>query len=233
MTFNEMLARLDDWFRRERQFTANASHELRTPLAAMQAILGVVRAQPRTTPEYEAAIDNLAEEADRLHGLVDRLLYLARRDAQRSDVRQPVELTFLLADIVDSLAPLAEQKAVTLALSSPSGLTVLGDADSLARLFVNLIDNAIKYTDHGAVSISAASHSDHVTVAVSDTGAGIAAEHLPHLFDRFYRVDAARTAQGAGLGLAIAYDIAHAHGGDIAVSSQVGQGTSFTVRLPG
>jgi signal transduction histidine kinase len=112
VTFDEMLERLDESFRRERQFTANASHELRTPLAAMQAILGVVRAQPRTAAEYEAAIDDLADEAERLHTLVDRLLYLARRDAQRSDVHKPVDLTFLLADIVDSLEPLAAQKGI-------------------------------------------------------------------------------------------------------------------------
>ena len=233
VTFDEMLERLDESFRRERQFTANASHELRTPLAAMQAILGVVRAQPRTAAEYEAAIDDLADEAERLHTLVDRLLYLARRDAQRSDVHKPVDLTFLLADIVDSLEPLAAQKGIALTLRTPSKLLVQGDSDSLARLLVNLLDNAIKYTEEGGVSVSAASHADGVTVTVSDTGVGVAAEHLPHLFDRFYRADAARTTRGAGLGLAIAYDIAQAHGGDITVSSQLEKGAAFTVHLPG
>ena len=231
-TFDEMLGRLDDSFQRERQFTANASHELRTPLAAMQAILEVVRAQPRTPAEYEAAIDDLAEEADRLRTLVDRLLYLARNDARRSDVRQPVELAFLLADIVDSLEPLAEQKGVVLSLATPSKLAMRGDGDSLVRLFVNLLDNAIKYTAQGSVAVSATAEAAWVTVAVSDTGAGIAAEHLPHIFDRFYRVDAARTSRGSGLGLAIAHDIARAHGGDITVASQPGQGTTFTVALP-
>ncbi|HQY94655.1 ATP-binding protein [Caldilinea sp.] len=231
VTFDEMLGRLDESFRRERQFTANASHELRTPLAAMQVILGVVRAQPRTTPEYEAAIDDLADEAERLQTLVDRLLYLARRDAQRSDLRKPVDLTFLLADIVDSLEPLAAQKGIALTLRTPARLMIQGDSDSLARLFVNLLDNAIKYTQQGGVSVSAAAHTDGATVTVSDSGVGIAAEHLPHLFDRFYRVDAARTTRGAGLGLAIAHDIAQAHGGDIAVSSQIGQGATFTVHL--
>jgi len=231
-TFDEMLGRLDDSFQRERQFTANASHELRTPLAAMQAILEVVRTQPRTPAEYEAAIDDLAEEADRLRTLVDRLLYLARNDAQRGDVGQPIELTFLLADIVDALEPLAEQKGVVLSLTTPSKLTIRGDADSLVRLFVNLIDNAIKYTEQGLVTVSATAEGDWVRVEVSDTGAGIAAEHLPHIFDRFYRADAARTSRGSGLGLAIAHDIARAHGGDITVASQPGQGTTFTVKLP-
>lgn len=232
VTFDEMLGRLDASFQRERQFTANASHELRTPLAAMQAILGVVRAQPRTATEYEAAIDDLAEEADRLRTLVDRLLYLARNDAQRSDVRQPVELAFLLADIVDSLEPLAEQKGVALALTTPSTLAIRGDSDSLVRLFVNLIDNAIKYTAQGSVAVSATLDAEWARVAISDTGVGIGAEHLPHLFDRFYRVDAARASHGSGLGLAIARDIARAHGGDITVASQPGQGTTFTVKLP-
>jgi len=231
-TFDEMLSRLDDSFQRERQFTANASHELRTPLTAIQAILEVVRAQPRTPAEYETAIDDLAEEADRLRTLVDRLLYLARNDAQRSDMSQPVELNFLLADIVDSLEPLAEQKGVALSLTTPAKLPVRGDGDSLVRLFVNLIDNAIKYTEHGSVAVSTTAEAVWVRVAISDTGTGIAAEHLPHIFDRFYRVDAARTSQGSGLGLAIAHDIARAHGGDIAVASQPGQGTTFTVKLP-
>ncbi len=231
-TFDEMLSRLDDSFQRERQFTANASHELRTPLTAMQAILEVVRAQPRTPAEYEAAIDDLSEEADRLRTLVDRLLYLARNDAQRSDVRQPVELTFLLADIVDSLEALAERKGVALSLTTPSKLALCGDGDSLVRLFVNLIDNAIKYTAQGTVTVVATAEADWVRVTISDTGVGIAAEHLPHIFDRFYRVDAARTSRGSGLGLAIAHDIARAHGGDITVASQSGQGTTFTVRLP-
>ena len=231
-TFDEMLGRLDDSFQRERQFTANASHELRTPLAAMQAILEVVRSQPRTPAEYEAAIDDLAEEADRLRTLVDRLLYLARNDAQRGDVGQPIELTFLLADIVDALEPLAEQKGVVLSLTTPSKLAMRGDGDSLVRLFVNLIDNAIKYTEQGSVTVSATAEGDWVRVEVSDTGAGIASEHLPHIFDRFYRADAARTSRGSGLGLAIAHDIARAHGGDITVASQPGQGTTFTVKLP-
>ena len=116
--------------------------------------------------------------------------------------------------------------------SAPAKLPVRGDGDSLVRLFVNLIDNAIKYTEHGSVAVSTTAEAAWVRVAISDTGVGIAAEHLPHIFDRFYRVDAARTSQGSGLGLAIAHAIARAHGGDIAVASQPGQGTTFTVKLP-
>jgi len=231
-TFDDMLARLDAAFRRERQFTADASHELRTPLAAMQAILGVMRAQRRTVEDYEFALADLAFEADRLHALVDHLLALARGDTLRPASSAPVDLSILLADVVDSLRPLAETKDIVLTCTVPDGLILAGDSDGLIRLFVNLIDNAIKYTDHGAVTVAAAQNANRIGVMVTDTGPGIPVEHLPLIFDRFYRVEAARTSAGAGLGLAIAYEIVQAHAGAIEVSSTVGAGTIFTVWLP-
>jgi heavy metal sensor kinase len=231
-TFDSMLARLDESFERERQFTADASHELRTPLAAMQTILGVVREERRTPEDYEQALADISEEADRLRGLVEDLLRLARGDARSPTPLEPVDLATLLSDVTDSLRPLAEAKGLTLTCSAPAGLTLSGSNDDLIRLFVNLLDNAITYTDRGAIAVTAHNHGSSARVTVADTGRGIPAEHLPRLFDRFYRVDASRTAQGSGLGLAIALEIARAHGGTLEVKSAVGVGTTFTVRLP-
>jgi len=231
-TFDGMLARLDDSFRRERQFTADAAHELRTPLAAMQTILGVVRTQRRTSEYYEQAFDDLSEEALRLRSLVEALLRLARGESQTSALHETLDLSSLLPDVADSLRPLAEAKGLTLACSVPKGLTVSGDVDSLIRLFVNLIDNAVKYTERGSVRISGHANGAVVSVIVEDTGIGIPAEQLPRIFDRFYRVDASRSTPGAGLGLTIAREIATAHGGAVEVDSAAGRGSTFTVRLP-
>jgi heavy metal sensor kinase len=231
-TFDEMLTRLDEAFRRERRFVADASHELRTPLAAMQAILSVMREERRTPEEYEQTLTDLTEETDRLRTLVENLMLLARSDQQRTPVREPVNLSALLDSVTEGLRPLAEGKGLTLKSAIDEDLTLLGDEDALIRVFVNLLDNAMKYTGHGAITVAARRDGPSVQVSISDTGIGIAAEHLPHVFERFYRVDAARSGQGAGLGLAIAQDLVRAHDGSIDVQSTLGEGTTFTVRLP-
>jgi heavy metal sensor kinase len=231
-TFDAMLARLDESFQRERRFIADASHELRTPLAAMQAIFGVIRQKRRAPQEYEQAMADLAEETDRLRLLTEDLLHLARGDAHQLAAREAVDLSTLLCDVTDSLRPLAQAKELTLTCAVPDGLALTGDSDSLIRLFANLLDNAIKYTEQGGIAVSAGRGPDGMlSVTVADTGSGIPAEHVPHVFDRFYRADPARTTDGAGLGLAIALEIARAHGGTIELSSTAGQGTTATVQL--
>ncbi len=232
-TLDAMLDRLEEGFRRERQFAADASHELRTPLAAMQAILDVVRARPRTTAEYCQALDDLAEETGRLQQLTGDLLQLARSDAATAVAAcAPVDLAQLLHDVCDSMQPLAEAKSLALACATPEVIMVAGDGDELVRMFVNLVDNAIKYTDEGTIQIDAVPCESSWRVTVTDSGQGITPEHLPHVFNRFYRADAARSLPGAGLGLAIAADIAAAHGGAIDVSSVPHAGTQFVVTLP-
>ena len=231
-TFDTMLDRLDASFKRERQFTADASHELRTPLAAMQAILGVIREQRRTPEDYEHALDDLAEETNRLRALADDLLHLARGEMYQTVVRETVDLTMLLQDVTDSLAPLAEAKGLSISCDAPHQLLVRGDSDGLIRLFVNLLDNAIKYTECGGITVRTLIGNDSSDVIIADTGIGIATDQLPRIFDRFYRVETSRTTHGAGLGLAIAQDIAHAHGSTITVQSMSGIGTTFRIRLP-
>lgn len=232
-TFDQMLERLDDSFRRERQFTADASHELRTPLAAMQAILQVIRQSQRSPEDYEQALTDLSDETDRLRTLTEDLLRLARGTGPLTPTYSPVDLSMLLADVADSLRPLAEAKELRLTIDVPDNLMLMGDNDELIRLFVNLLDNAIQYTERGGITLAALKTTDQIVITITDTGIGISSEHLPQLFDRFYRVDKARTSQGAGLGLSIALAIAQAHGGTIEVKSIVNRGSNFMVRLPG
>lgn len=230
-TLNEMLARLSDSFLRERQFTSDASHELRTPLTAMQSILSTVRERRRTPEEYEQALDDLSDEVERLRTLVESLLRLARGEKYPLNF-QEVNLSTLLTDVSDSLRPLAEIKNLSLHCETPANIKVWGDSDELIRLFVNLLDNAIKYTERGEIRVSVICNQKDVVIEISDTGVGIPAEHIPHIFDRFYRVEASRTFRGIGLGLAIAKEIVHAHHGEITVESKLGLGTTFTVILP-
>jgi heavy metal sensor kinase len=233
-TFDSMLARLDNAFRRERQFTADASHELRTPLAAMQTIIGSTLARQRAGAEYEQALSDLGREVRQMRALTEQLLQMARHDTGPAPASfEPVDLATLLEDIVDSLRPRAEAKGLALVATLPaSGLGLIGDGDGLIRLFMNLLDNAIKYTDRGSIGITARPlDGRRIEVVVSDSGLGIRPEHLPHIFERFYRVDGARSKEGTGLGLAIARDIARAHGGTISVESKAGRGTTFRVEL--
>lgn len=231
-TFNNMLVRLENGFKRERQFTADASHELRTPLTAMQAILSVVREGERPAAEYQQALDDLADETNRMRGLVEDLLSLARGEEGLALHPEPLDLSALLSDVTDSLRPLAQAKGLTLTTQLPSRLPFTGDMDTLIRLFVNLLDNSIKYTQEGGIVVGTKVETEHALVEISDTGIGIPQEHLSRIFERFYRVESARSSAGTGLGLAIAHQIVLAHGGNISVESTFGVGTTFTVILP-
>ncbi len=234
-TFDAMLSRLDAAFQRQRQFTADASHELRTPLTVMKTNLGVTLNRPRSAKQYETALSQIDGEVDRLTRLTNDLLLLARSDAGQSIGQpRPVDLAALVDDVITELRPLAEAKALTLTCAAEATATVQGNADQLHRVFFNLIENAIKYTPEGTITTRVHPQSDRARVTIEDTGPGIAAEHLPHVFERFYRVDAARSREqgGSGLGLAIAHSIITAHHGTLEVTSELGRGTTFTITLP-
>ena len=231
-TFDSMLVRLDEAFQRERRCTADAAHELRTPLAVMQTILSSTLARPRTPAQYAEVLTDLGEETQRLHTLIEGLLHLTRSDTTQPSIKERVNLSLLLTDVSDSLRLLAEAKGLRLTATVADNLTLRGDSDGLLRLFVNLLDNAIQYTEGGEITVVAGAQPNGlIEISITDTGVGIAAAHLPHLFERFYRVDQARTRAGAGLGLAIALRIAQAHSGTIQVASELGKGTIFTVQL--
>ncbi len=235
-TFDEMIARLDEAFRRQRQFTADASHELRTPLTAIKGQAEVALQRERDPDAYREVLGTINSEVDRMIRLVGSLLTLARADAGQIPIaREPVNLGRIVTDAVEQVRPLAESKAVSLEVDSGPDVRLVADQDLLLQLTLNLLDNAVKYTASGGpVTVAWAVDGRWAELRVSDTGAGIPADHLLRIFDRFYRADAARTraAGGAGLGLSISRWIAEAHGGSIRVESEPGQGTTFTVRLP-
>ena len=232
-TFDSMLGRLEAAFQRERRFTADASHELRTPLTAMKTILSSTLAHQRTPTEYEQVLVDLSEETERLRTLVEGLLQLTHSDANKHPpIKDSVNLSNILADVTDSLRVLAEEKNLSLIAHIPNNLIIPGDSDALIRLFVNIIANAINYTEQGQIEVSVSSEQPgFVKIIIADTGIGIPPHHLPHIFDRFYRVDPSRSSNGTGLGLAIALSVARNHGGTILVDSQVGRGTTVKIRL--
>jgi heavy metal sensor kinase len=235
-TFDAMLDRLEEAFERERRFTSDASHELRTPLTSLKGRIEVALNSPRTQPEYEETLHALAEEAERLIRLSSELLYLARLEQGEIPLQpEDVDLGNLLGAVIDQIRPLAESKNLTIFEDISPDLSLRGDPDHLIRLFLNITDNACKYTPSGGrITVRGRNTGQHVVVSISDTGPGIPKEHLPHLFERFYRVDTARSRDsgGTGLGLSIASEIAQIHGGAIEVQSEAGVGSTFTITLP-
>jgi len=235
-TFNDMLERLDRAFQRQRQFTADASHELRTPLAIISSRIDVVLQRRRTAEEYVDALRDVRAEAQRMRELVGGLLTLSRADAGRDHlIVEPVSLGELAAEVAGQMTPLALSRGLRIQVDTPAPVMVAGDQTRLMQLLLNLLDNALKYTPSGGqVNVTVKKQDGWATLSVSDTGIGVPPEHLPHLFERFYRVDKARSRAegGAGLGLAICEWIAHAHGGRIEAASTLGKGSAFTVRLP-
>ena len=237
-TFNTMIARLQAAFERQKQFTSDASHELRTPLAVMRGELEIALRRPRAPEEYQRTLGSNLEEIIRLSRLVEDLLMLARADAGRVELQcEPLDLAALCGNTVEYITPLAEQREQTLSYQAPpQPITIHADQQRLKQLLLNLLDNAIKYTEpHGKITLGLTVEQQHATLTVADTGRGIPAEDLPHVFDRFFRRSAKtsdRSAPGSGLGLSIVKWIVEAHGGTIVVESQVGAGTVFTIRLP-
>jgi heavy metal sensor kinase len=235
-TINAMIARLERSFAEVRRFTADASHELRTPLTALRTEVEVALRKQLSTAEHQQLLGSLLEELGRMSRLTDQLLTLSRRDAGVEHIASgPLNLHALVSGVVDAMQPLAESKGLWLQLYGDGPVRILGDEGRLRQVFINLLDNALKYTpEGGTVTVRVGKRNLSGTVAVEDTGIGIPPEHLPQIFDRFYRVDQARTRAegGTGLGLSIAQSIVKAHGGTIEIASSPGQGTVCAVALP-
>lgn len=239
-TMDGMFNRLQNAFNRERRFTGDAAHELRTPLTALKGKIEVTLSRERAPEEYATAVASMGEQVDRLIRLSNDLLFMARFDqeAKTEALFTTIDVADLLQSVIDQLQPLADQKGLRVNQTLPTNLTVRGNFDLLTRLFLNLLDNAIKYTPAGGmVSIGAQHSSSGLQVQIQDTGIGIPQSDLPHLFTRFYRVeqDRARNADktnGSGLGLSIAQEIVEAHSGTISAASTPGEGTTITVSFP-
>ncbi len=237
ITLNEMIERLDEAFARQRRFVADASHELRTPVAAIRSMTDFALLQPMNSEEYVIILRDINTETERLSHLISDLLALARADEGQTRLEQaPMRLDLLAEGVAANAEHLAIERGITLQVKVSEPITVLGDEARLIQVLMNLLDNAIIYTDAGGqVELSAEVSDAHARLTVRDTGIGIASEHLPHIFERFYRVDPARMRterNSSGLGLAIVDWVVRAHGGSITVESQVGQGSTFTVSLP-
>jgi two-component system OmpR family sensor kinase len=237
-TLNAMISRLETSFMGLRRFTADASHELKTPLAVLRADVERAMSEPTPRAERMVALEEALQETTRMADLVESLLTLARADEGRFDIhREPVALKPLVQDIYETALILGEGAGVTVNYPFTADVTVMGDPTRLRQLFLNLVTNAIKYTPAGGkVELGVGLHPDNVTFAVRDTGIGIAAADVPHVFERFWRADRARSRMsergGFGLGLAISQWIAQAHGGTLTASSRLGRGSLFTVTLP-
>ena len=239
LTVNAMLARLETSFAALRRFTADASHELKTPLTVLRADVERAMHPGTNRAERMVALEESLQETARMSDLVDSLLTLARADEGRFDIhRTAIDIDPLVREVYETAVILGEHAGLTLSLPTLENAVVMGDRTRLRQLLLNLVTNAIKYTPRGGrVELAVTRRAgDEIAITVRDTGIGIAASDLPHVFDRFWRADRARSRAsergGFGLGLAISQWIVQAHGGTITVQSRLGRGSVFTVVLP-
>ncbi|MEW6492082.1 MAG: HAMP domain-containing sensor histidine kinase, partial [Cyanobacteriota bacterium] len=222
-----------------KQFTADASHELRGPLSVIQASVEVMRNHPeRIHPKDTKKLASIASATTQMSRLAQDLLFLARAEVEvATPTREwkPISLNKLVQNLVESFEPIAQDKKIALTYQSMATVSVMGDETQVTRLISNLLENALQYTPcEGQIVLTLTKHNRSAFVSLKDTGIGIEREQLPYVFDRFWRADKARSRRegGTGLGLAIAQTIAQRHGGKIMVTSQVGVGSCFQVRLP-
>ncbi len=236
VSLNRMIERLDQAFQHINRFSADASHELRTPLTILQLELEEIAQSHRLNPPLTDQIGSALEETHRMSHIVENLLVISRLDAGEVKMdKTRLDLGHLAASTAEQMRLLAEEKSILLRSNVATGIFVEGDRSRLQQVIVNLVANAIKYTQEGGeVEVSVRGYGVTAVLEVSDNGAGISAHALPHVFERFYRADKARSRNsgGAGLGLAIVKAICTAHGAEIRVSSQEGQGSRFNVELP-
>jgi heavy metal sensor kinase len=235
-TLNQTFERLEQAFLRERQFTSDASHELRTPLSIMQSEATLTLKKDRSQEEYKEALILISQEIAHMSSIINKLLFLSRVDGGKEKLDPAaVNLSELLIDLASNIEALCEEKTLLFDSQISGDIRVEGDKVKLRELFLNLMDNAIKFTPAGGkISLSLVKTEGQAAVSVSDTGIGISEEHLPRIFDRFYRVNKTSSAgdEGSGLGLAICKHIVALHKGQIQVKSTFGKGSTFKITLP-
>jgi two-component system, OmpR family, sensor kinase len=233
-TFNDMLEKIQQVLVSQRQFIQDVSHELRTPLTIMRGELEVALKRRRSSEEYTTILASNLEETKKIGKLLEDLLALARFDNSSAILtRAPCDITSLLRDILEDMEILALQKGITPEFICQEGIVLPLDRDKIIRAFINILDNAIKYTpENGRIVVEVLTERSWAIITIADTGIGIPEHDLPHIFDRFYQVDKSRSGVGFGLGLSIARSIIEAHGGSITVESPQNQGTTFLISLP-
>jgi len=235
-TINEMIARLEESFKRMAEFTADASHELKTPLCALRGEAELLLSKERASEEYQEGLAHFIERFDQLSRMINDLILLSKSDSSQVELNMiPLRVDLLIKDIGDFFQVLAEQKNISLNIDPCKETMVMGDKIRLQQLFTNLIDNAVKFTpEGGSIQIRVEKDTDFAQVKVIDTGIGIPIEEQKNIFKRFSRVDKSRSKEtgGVGLGLSIAEWIVNAHHGRIEVDSEFNKGSTFTVYLP-
>ena len=235
-TFNQVFERLESAVEQMRQFTASISHELRTPLTALRGEAEVTLLRARSAEDYRQVLVSQLEEFDKLTRMINELLILARAEAGEIHLeRKPTDLAAMVCSLAEAMELVAASKNLALQVEARQPVIVAGDARWLERLVLNLLDNAIKFTPAGGkVDLEAREENGQARLTIRDTGVGIPAEALPHVFERFFRADPSRSRQvdGAGLGLSLVQWIVREHSGEVKVESQPGSGTRVTVRLP-
>lgn len=232
-TFNAMLERLQHAFEHERQFTSDAAHELRTPINAMR-IQGEYALTQESGEEKDEAIVRMLEKNEEMHALVSQLLMIARMDAGQTPLADPCDLVQMIMQAAEDMQPVADERGVRIETQIPAQPCIVqGNRAMLMRALINLTDNAIRYgKENGRVRIALQADEEELRMTVSDDGPGIDQADLPHVFERFWRADSARTSQGTGIGLAIVRAAARMHGGEAYAESGMGKGSCFTIRLP-
>src|SRR5438477_825993 len=231
--FDEMLARLENSFTKLSQFSADLAHELRTPISNIRGEAEVTLTRPRALEDYRNVIESIAAECERLSGIVDNLLFLARAEGVDRQIERNV---FAARPAIEKIAAyyqtIAEERGIS--ITNKGDGEVYADVLLFDRALSNLLDNALRFTPEGGkFTIATEIKPDRIELAVEDTGCGIPPQHLPHVCDRFYRVDSSRSSQGTGLGLALVKSITDLHGGSVAVASEVDRGTTVTLTFPG
>jgi len=235
LAFNAMLNRLTAAFRRQQRFTADASHELRTPVTAILGHAELTLTKPRPPEAYRRTLTLICSEAERMQRLIGRMLTLARLETNRYPLQlAPTDVVQLAQTLLQTLDPRAVAKNLSLTLTAPERAILPTDADALTQILLNLLENAISYTESGGVSVQVEPSESAITVRISDTGTGIADEHLAHIFEAFYRTDESRhkDENHIGLGLALTHDLTQLLGGTIKIFSRRGDGTTVALSLP-
>ena len=235
-TFNQMLGRIQALVTEIKEMSDNIAHDLKSPIARIRGLAEVTLTTGKALGEYENMAASTVEECDRLLDMINTMLMITKTECgvdRRKD--EAIDLAALVREACELLGSVAEDKGLRLSCDTPENCRLLGDRRMIQRILSNLLDNALKYTaPGGAVTVSVSEgEGDVVVIEVHDTGIGIPAEALPHVFERFYRCDHSRSEPGTGLGLSLARAFARAHQGDITVTSTPGQGSTFTLTLPG
>lgn len=233
-SFNELLNRLDEAFKREQQFIGDVAHELKTPIATIRSSIEIALSKDRENMEYKEVLAETITDVDRLTSTLKDVLDLAWTQAdQAKNLTRSFNLTDLIEELREIAIKMAGQKSIEVIGQTEKDLEIFGDKEKFSRAILNFLDNAIKYTPQsGKIELNLGVKDEVAVITIKDNGVGILSEDLPHIFDRFYRGSKTDKTLGSGLGLAIAQAIIKAHKGEIETKSRVGQGTAFTVTIP-